>query len=74
MRGAILCGLSLFALLLAGCISLSIGGKTVVAPSAGEQLTHLQSAYEAGAITDTEYDNQKQKILENSPLENSPDF
>ncbi len=55
-------------LLLSGCIVLSLGGghKTTnetTKASVGQQLIDLQKAKEAGAISDAEYQAQKEKIL-----------
>ncbi len=52
--------------LLTGCIGLSIGSGTTNKPKSatiGQQLIDLQKAKEAGAITDSEYQAQKVKIL-----------
>jgi len=40
-------------------------GQQMVAPTVGQQLMDLQKAKEAGAITDTEYQEQKAKLLGN---------
>jgi hypothetical protein len=62
--------------LLTGCVlNLGGGGKTchpqqpvasqpMAAPTLGQQLMDLQKAKDAGAITDTEYQQQKAKLLE----------
>jgi hypothetical protein len=39
-------------------------GQQMVAPTLGQQLMDLQKARETGAITDTEYQQQKAKLLE----------
>jgi outer membrane biogenesis lipoprotein LolB len=39
-------------------------GQQTVAPTLGQQLIDLQKAKDAGAITDTEYQQQKAKLLE----------
>jgi hypothetical protein len=55
-------------LLLTGCVGLSFGGgdKTAVQkPTIGQQLIDLQKAKDAGAITDSEYQAQKAKLLAN---------
>lgn len=52
--------------LLTGCLGLTIGGGTTnkpEAPTVGQQLIDLQKAKDAGAITDSEYQAQKAKIL-----------
>jgi hypothetical protein len=54
--------------LLTGCLGLSIGGGTTskpATPTVGQQLIDLQTAKNAGAITETEYQAQKTKILNN---------
>jgi hypothetical protein len=51
--------------LLAGC-SWQIGGgpgATTIKPTVGQQLMDLQKAKEAGAITESEYQAQKAKVL-----------
>ncbi len=51
--------------LLAGC-SWQIGGgpgPTTVKPTVGQQLMDLQKAKESGAITESEYQAQKAKVL-----------
>lgn len=52
--------------LVAGCLNLQIGGGSSnkpPGPTIGQQLTDLQHAKDAGAITETEYQAQKAKIL-----------
>jgi len=52
--------------LLTGCIGLSIGSGTTSKPASatvGQQLIDLQKARDAGALTDAEYQAQKDKIL-----------
>ena len=54
--------------LLTGCLFIQLGGGTTSkphSPTVGEQLTDLQHAKDAGAITDAEYQAQKAKILGN---------
>jgi hypothetical protein len=54
------------ATLLTGCIGLSIGGGTDNKPATvtvGQQLIDLQKAKESGAITDAEYQTQRNKVL-----------
>ena len=50
--------------LLAGC-AWSIGdkGETKVQPTRGQELTDLKKAKDAGAITEDEYNAQKQRIM-----------
>lgn len=52
-------------LLFGGCVaSLGSGSKTVVnKPTLGQQLTDLQKAKDSGAITDSEFQAQKMKLL-----------
>jgi PBP1b-binding outer membrane lipoprotein LpoB len=54
-------------MLLAGCLSLQIGGGSTntkpPGPTTGQQLSDLQNAKNAGAITDAEFEAQKAKIL-----------
>jgi len=40
-----------------------VAGQPMVAPTLGQQLMDLQKAKDAGAITDTEYQEQKAKLL-----------
>ena len=57
----------LFALtLITGCETHLGGGSTtrIEQPTLGQQLIDLQRAKEAGAITDSEYQAQKAKLLE----------
>lgn len=52
--------------LLTGCIGLSIGGGTTSdpgSPTIGQQLIDLQRAKDSGAITETEYQSQKARLL-----------
>ena len=61
----ILAGLSAMTLL-TGCIGLSIGGGTTSKPvnaTVGQQLIDLQKAKDSGAITEAEYQAQKNRIL-----------
>jgi hypothetical protein len=54
------------ALALSGCIGLSLGGGTKTVqdkPTLGQQLVDLQKAKECGAITEAEFNAQKQKLL-----------
>ncbi len=53
-------------LLFTGCIGLSGGTHTTTVkqcPTIGQQLIDLQKAKESGAITDSEYQAEKAKIL-----------
>jgi hypothetical protein len=63
---AILIGISTIALL-AGCAWEVGGGSKHVTnqPTVGQQLIDLQKAKESGAITDSEFQAQKAKLLEN---------
>lgn len=52
--------------LLTGCLALQLGGGTttkVESQTIGQQLMDLKRAKDAGAITDAEFEAQKQKIL-----------
>lgn len=52
-------------LLFSGCVA-SVGGgpkTTLHQPTLGQQLIDLQNAKNAGAITDTEFQQQKAKLL-----------
>ena len=60
-------------LILALCATMTLaacgGGSsttntTVNATTKGQQLADLQAAYEAGALTDEEYQREREKILE----------
>jgi len=54
--------------LLTGCLNLQLGGGTrseAQSPTIGQQLIDLQKAKDSGAITDTEYQAQKAKLLGN---------
>ncbi len=54
------------ALLLTGCLGLSLGGgkKTVTDnPTLGRQLVDLKIARDSGALTDQQYEDQKAKLL-----------
>jgi PBP1b-binding outer membrane lipoprotein LpoB len=55
------------ALILTGCVGLQLGGgsKTdVQKPTIGQQLIDLKKAKDTGAITDSEYQAQKAKVLD----------
>ena len=61
----VLVGLT-FMTLLTGCIGLSIGSGTTSKPvtaTVGQQLVDLQKARDTGAITETEYQALKTKLL-----------
>lgn len=52
--------------LLTGCLALQLGGGTttkIQSETTGQQLLDLKRAKDAGALTDAEYETQKQKIL-----------
>ena len=52
--------------LLTGCLGLSIGSGTTNKPQShtvGQQLVDLQKAKDSGAITESEYQAQKAKVL-----------
>ena len=52
--------------LLTGCLGLQLGPDTITksqTPTVGQQLIDLQKARDSGAITDTEYQAQKAKLL-----------
>jgi hypothetical protein len=55
-------------MLLTGCLAIQLGGGSTTkpqSPTVGQQLTDLQHAKDAVAITDAEYQTQKAKILGN---------
>jgi hypothetical protein len=52
--------------LLTGCLNLQLGGGTTTkaqSATVGQQMIDLQKAKEAGAITESEYQTQKARIL-----------
>jgi len=52
--------------LLTGCLNLQLGGGTTnkpQSPTVGQQMMDLQKAKELGAISDAEYQVQKERIL-----------
>jgi hypothetical protein len=52
--------------LLTGCLGLQLGPDSITKsqnPTVGQQLIDLQKAKDAGAITDSEYQAQKAKLL-----------
>ncbi|MGD0261847.1 MAG: SHOCT domain-containing protein [Verrucomicrobiota bacterium] len=52
--------------LLTGCLGLQLGPDSITksqTPTIGQQLIDLQKAKDDGAITDTEYQAQKAKLL-----------
>jgi hypothetical protein len=54
-------------LLLTGCLALQVGGgdkKQEQKATTGQQLIDLKAAHDAGAITDSEYQTQKAKLLD----------
>jgi hypothetical protein len=64
----VLCAAALVAasLLCSGCIAVMGGNekKEATKPTVGRQLVDLKAARDSGALTDTEYQAQKAKILE----------
>jgi hypothetical protein len=53
-------------LLLTGCLNLSLGGGSKSqsqTPTVGQQLIDLKNAKDSGAISDAEYQKQKEKLL-----------
>ena len=53
-------------LLLTGCLNLSLGGGSKSqsqTPTIGQQLIDLKNAKDSGAISDAEYQKQKEKLL-----------
>jgi hypothetical protein len=63
----LLCG----AVLLAGCISISSGERTVreeaatTTPTLGQQLQDLKADYDRGRISEREYNERRQRLLGN---------
>jgi hypothetical protein len=56
------------AFLVSGCIAIGTGPKTQPANATlGQQLVDLKTARDTGAITETEYEAQKAKLLGNKP-------
>lgn len=54
------------AVLLSGCLGLSLGGGTRSVsnnPTLGQQLVDLKSARDSGALTEQQYEDQKAKLL-----------
>lgn len=53
------------ATLLTGCIGLTFGGgeRKSVSPTVGQQLIDLKAAKDSGAISDSEFEAQKTKLL-----------
>lgn len=67
-----ICAAASMALLLNGCLGLSVGGgkknttenkSETYNVTLGQQLIDLQRAYEEGIITKKEYERQKKKLL-----------
>jgi hypothetical protein len=61
----LLCG----AMLLAGCISISGGERTVreetvTTPTLGQQLLDLKADYDRGRISEQEYNQRRQRLLQ----------
>ncbi|HZI32924.1 MAG TPA: SHOCT domain-containing protein [Candidatus Binatia bacterium] len=53
--------------LLSGCLDLQLGGGSKVEsskPTVGQQLVDLQKARDNGAITDAEYQAEKNRLLQ----------
>jgi hypothetical protein len=50
--------------LLAGCVLVG-GRQSIQKPTRGEELIDLKAAYDAGALTDEEYQCQRAEILRN---------
>jgi hypothetical protein len=64
--GTIVMTLSAMLLLSSGCIIISLGGGSkneTTKATVGQQLTDLQKAKDAGAITDEQFQTQKAKLL-----------
>lgn len=68
MKHSIALSLALIgATLITGCLNLQLGGGSTTrpqAPTVGQQLIDLQQARDRGAITDSEYQVQKARLLE----------
>jgi hypothetical protein len=66
IRATILIAMSLLAGAFLGGCAWSVGsrdGETYVRPTQGQELIDLQRAHESGALSDAEYEAQRQKIL-----------
>jgi hypothetical protein len=50
-------------LLAGGCIAIGNRGNPNLAPTVGQQLIDLQKAKDSGAINETEYQAQRNKVL-----------
>jgi hypothetical protein len=62
-----LCAALMTMILLTGCIGLSIGGGSkseTTRSTVGQELVDLQKAKDSGAISDAEYQAQRNKILQ----------
>ena len=65
MKKFVLPSLALVVLLsFSGCIA-AIGNKPATGGTLGQELIDLQKAKDTGAITDSEYQEQKAKLLRN---------
>ena len=49
-------------LLTGGCVAVSGSGNKVM-PTRGQQLTDLKTAYDAGAIDQTEYERERDRVM-----------
>jgi hypothetical protein len=56
-------------LLAGGCIAIGNRGNPNVTPTVGQQLMDLQKAKESGAMSETEYQTERAKVLgkDNNP-------
>ena len=57
-------------ILLSGCIAFGTGDKSTTInqrPTVGQQLVDLQKAKNSGSITDSEYQAEKAKLLNQKP-------
>ena len=52
---------------LSGCVFTIGGSSTANTPTKGQQLIDLKNALDRGAITQQEYDQQKEQILSHQP-------
>jgi hypothetical protein len=60
--------LSAVALMLSGCViamgNRDLGQPRATSPTLGQQLVDLKKARDAGALTEAEYEQQRQKLLD----------